>query len=154
MFVADAMLGRLATWLRLLGIDTVYDPKLAAAGLIRRAFAEGRILLTRNRRLLRRRRLPPHLYIGANEFRGQLREVLDAFQLDPYAQLSCRCSRCNEVLLTIDKRHVCDQVPPYVFATQSTFSRCPACGRTYWAATHVEHMKAELARMKPMGGAL
>ena len=48
-FIADAMLGRLARWLRTLGYDTAYDDRIADADLVRRSLTEGRHLLTRDR---------------------------------------------------------------------------------------------------------
>jgi hypothetical protein len=50
-FLADAMLGRLARWLRVLGFDTAYDPTVHDPALVRMANAEGRVLLTRDRHL-------------------------------------------------------------------------------------------------------
>ena len=52
-FAADAMLGRLARWLRVLGYDTSYDTTLADPVLVRLAGEEARILLTRDRHLLK-----------------------------------------------------------------------------------------------------
>ncbi len=143
-FLADAALGRLATWLRLLGTDAVYDSTRCETALIRRARAEQRILLTRNRRLLRRRSLPPHLYVQSDDFRAQLRQVVEAFDLNPRAHALSRCSRCNTLLTPIDKSSLRGEVPEYVFETQSAFARCAECGRIYWRATHVERITSEL----------
>ena len=145
-FIADVMLGRLTKWLRLLGTDTAYAPNLSSTGLVRRAVAERRILLTRNQRLLRRSGLPPHLDIHADHFRAQLREVFDAFHLDWSSRLFARCCRCNEPLTAVQKAAVRHDVPFYVFQTQSAFSRCAVCQRIYWPATHVEQIKQELAQ--------
>jgi uncharacterized protein with PIN domain len=151
-FIADAMLGRLAKWLRLLGLDTLYDPRLSDAALLRRAIADGRILLTRDTRLLRRRRLPPHLYVRSDDFRSQLRQVVDAFAIDPTAHRFERCACCNTVLRHADKVEVESQVPAYVSATQTTFARCPDCGRIYWPATHVERIERELRPLESKTG--
>jgi uncharacterized protein with PIN domain len=151
-FLADGMLGRLCTWLRLLGFDTAYAGRSSEVALLRRADAENRVLLTRNRRLLRRRRLPPHLHVDADDFRAQLVQVVEAFDLDPWANPFRRCSVCNEPLVALDRASAGRCVPPYVHRTQSEFSRCPACGRIYWPATHVERMRAELERMHPHTG--
>ena len=148
-FIADAMLGRLAKWLRLLGIDTVYDPRLRDTELIRLAATEGRILLTRDTRLLRRRGIPPSLFVIHDHFRDQLRQVAHAFGLDLRLARFNRCSRCNELLVGRSKEHVRDRVPPYVFETQDHFFQCPACGRIYWAATHLERIRSEIDRLQP-----
>ena len=147
MFLTDATLGRLATWLRLLGYDTDYVAGGDERALLRRAASEQRILLTRNTRLLRRRGLPPHLFIEADDFRSQLRAVVRAFNLDPTAGFLARCSRCNAVLEALTAEAARAVVPPYVAATQSSFARCPNCRRVYWPATHVARMRRELARL-------
>jgi uncharacterized protein with PIN domain len=147
MFLADAALGRLATWLRLLGYDTVYARGAAESELIRRARDENRVLLTRNTRLLRRRALPPHVFVTSDDFRAQLRQVITACGLDTSIGFLARCSRCNVTLAAIERAEACASVPAYVCATQETFARCPMCGRIYWGATHVERMRAELRRL-------
>src|SRR5574342_1045708 len=81
-FLADAMLGRLATWLRELGHDAEYF-RGEDEDLIRRAMREGRLLLTRDTRLLRRRQLPPHLLIQSDHVTEQLRQVVVTLGLDP-----------------------------------------------------------------------
>ena len=146
-FIAGAMLGRLATWLRLLGLDVVCDPHCSDVSLLRRAFAEGRILLTRDTRMLRRRHLPPYLYIQADDFRAQLRQVVEAYAIDPSAHCFERCARCNVTLTPLARAAVRGAVPPYVWATQTRFSQCPRCQRIYWPATHVDRMRAELSQL-------
>ena len=102
-FLADGMLGRLCTWLRLLGFDTAYGRRASETVLLRRAAAEDRMLLTRNRRLLRRKRLPPYLYVEADDFRAQLARVVETFDLDPRATPFQRCSVCNQPLVALDR---------------------------------------------------
>ena len=147
-FAADRMLGRLATWLRLLGFDTTWDPRLDGWSLALRAAAEGRVLLTRDTRLLRRRGLPAHLFIPADDFRSQLRHVVDALGIDPRSKLLTRCSRCNEPLESLPAAEARDRVPKYVAETQRAFARCPSCGRIYWHATHVERLMKEIERIE------
>jgi uncharacterized protein with PIN domain len=147
MFVADAALGRLATWLRLLGYDCIYAREASAGELIRRADADGRILLTRNTQLIRRRGLPPHVLVDSDDFRAQLRQVVRACGLGAAPEFLHRCSRCNALLEHVDRAAACAHVPQYVCETQTTFARCPACARIYWPATHVERMQRELERI-------
>ena len=147
MFIADAALGRLATWLRLLGCDVVYARGAGEAELIRRARTEGRFLLTRNTRLVRRRALPPHLLVQSDDFRAQLRQVVETCGLRAAPAFLARCVRCNTPIENIDRTAACAQVPVYVCETQRAFARCPSCGRIYWPATHVARMRGELARI-------
>jgi uncharacterized protein with PIN domain len=147
MFIADAALGRLATWLRLLGYDTVYLRRASIDELIRRAVDEGRILLTRNTRVIRRRRVPPYVFVESDDFRTQVRQVVEVCGLDAPPAFLVRCSRCNTPLEHLERATACASVPPYVCETQSSFARCPNCARVYWPATHVERMRRELEQM-------
>ena len=96
-FLADTMLGRLATWLRILGYDTEYF-RGVDTDLIVRAKREGRILLTRDTGILRRRGVPPHLLIRDDRVMAQLRQVIAACHLAPTPTAPRRCVRCNAVL--------------------------------------------------------
>lgn len=139
-FLADAMLGRLARWLRILGYDAEYS-----AGedddLVRQARGEGRVLLTRDTRLLRRQPLPLHLFIQSDHLMEQLRQVIAALRLDPATPPSRRCIRCNAVLEQRSKDEVLGRVPEFVWSRHSAFWGCPRCGRIYWAGTHRQRME-------------
>lgn len=147
MFIADATLGRLVTWLRLLGYDTVYVPAASVPALLQRARAERRTLLTRNRRVALRRDPPPYVLVESDHYRQQLRQVIDACDLAAASTFLVRCSRCNTPLERLAPATACRTVPPYVCETQTAFARCPTCSRIYWPATHVTRMRAELERM-------
>ena len=146
-FIADRMLGRLATWLRLVGIDTLYRPEWRGPALLRAARSEGRVLLTRDRRVCRFIEKPPLLFIESDHFRKQLRQVLEAYAIDPHAGLLTRCARCNERLHDVAIERLRARVPEYVQATQARFVQCPRCRRVYWAATHADRIREELERL-------
>ncbi len=152
-FLADGMLGRLARWLRILGYDAEYFPG-EDAELIRRARREGRILLTRDSRLLRRGLggarpvpgretdpLPPHLFIESDRVMEQLRQVVGALHLTPARPPARRCSCCNALLEPRDRAEVVGQVPDFVWSHQPAFWACPRCRRIYWAGTHRQRME-------------
>lgn len=145
-FVADRMLGRLARWLRVVGQDVTYGPHLSGYGLIRAARKEGRLILTRDRRI-RKKNPPDYLLIDSDRFRDQLRQVIEACGLDPFKEAFTRCVECNAPLQPMGKEAVRERVPPYVFSTQEKFSVCPACHRIYWPATHQHKMVEELKAM-------
>jgi uncharacterized protein with PIN domain len=140
------MLARLARWLRLLGADTIFDPAAGGAAMLARARAEGRVMLTRDKRL---RTAPDVLYLESNDFRGQLREVLRRCPFDRARAAFSRCSRCNCVLVEVGREAVQRRVPPYVYASNERFAECPGCGRIYWGATHLERIKREIERIAP-----
>ena len=144
-FAVDKMLGRLARWLRILGHDVAYGPHLSGRTLVERARRERRLLLTRDTRLLRDPHLPPHVFIASDHHREQLRQLAGVVPLG--GGFLGRCLDCNRALETVPREDVRATVPAYVFATQERFQRCPHCGHVYWAATHRDHMLAELGAL-------
>lgn len=142
-FLCDMMLGRLAKWLRLLGYDTKYFPLIDDSELIKIALEEQRILLTRDTLLLKRRPIKQGrigvLFIESDRYVGQLRQVVNEFDLEDGKAL---CNVCNTKLITAAKESVKKEIPPYVFKTQTEFKGCPVCGRIFWRATHWERITA------------
>ncbi|MBI5031779.1 MAG: Mut7-C RNAse domain-containing protein [Chloroflexi bacterium] len=141
-FLADNMLGRLATWLRLLGYDTAYLPHVDDPELASIARTENRVLLTRDVELTRRRKLRS-LLIESEKVEQQLQQVFRAFGLSAREAFS-RCAECNVPLESVSKQSIQEQVPPYVLQTHHRFRRCPQCGRIYWRGTHWAHMVAQI----------
>jgi uncharacterized protein with PIN domain len=140
--LADGMLGTLAKWLRLLGYDTAYDNVADDHALARRARAEGRMLLTRDRELANRRGLHT-LLIESEVLEEQVRQVQGALGPPPDPALS-RCAVCNTELEPVSPEDIAIRVPPYVVRTQTDFRRCPGCGRVYWPGTHVDGMRERM----------
>ncbi|MBI4488096.1 MAG: Mut7-C RNAse domain-containing protein [Deltaproteobacteria bacterium] len=142
-FVADKMLGRLTKWLRIIGQDVTYGPHLSDYGLIRAARREGRLILTRDRGIAKKSP-PNYLMIQSDQFREQLKQVVEACRLDPFKDAFTRCVECNTVLQPVAKEAVKEKVPPYVLSTQERFSLCMRCQRIYWPATHQQKMVEQL----------
>lgn len=151
--LADTMLGRLARWLRALGFDVAYDSRLDDAALVEKAVAEGRVLLTRDRRLvLRRRRTGDFLLIASESLEEQVRQVICELDLSVEPErLFGRCLRCNAPLQAASGDAVRGAVPEFVARTQRRFRRCPDCGRIFWAASHVARMRRRLEAMGLLG---
>jgi hypothetical protein len=149
-FLVDVNVARLADWLRALGYDAALSPGLDDSALILRALEEGRILLTRDTRLMQRRAVArgalQALLVESDRHWDQLRQVVAAFGLDTTRAFS-RCIRCNTVQEQVPKDAVRERVPPYVYRTQETFKRCPSCDRVYWQGSHWHNMRAELKRL-------
>jgi len=137
--LADAMLGTLTRWLRTLGYDTLYDPDLSDHELVRLARAEDRVLLTRDRELIRRRNVKI-LFITSEQWEEQVRQVLIQLPLPEPAPFS-RCLVCNESLVPIPRSEAWGLVPPYVFVTHEQFSLCPQCNQVFWRGTHWNNME-------------
>jgi uncharacterized protein with PIN domain len=146
------MLGALARWLRALDMDVVYDPALDDAALVARAVAEGRTILTRDRRLIQRRLARDHLLIRSDVVDEQVRQVLEDLDVTPDpGRFLGRCLRCNTPLEPIEAERARAHVPPWVARTNEEFRACPACGRIYWRGTHVRRMAKRLERMMRSG---
>lgn len=140
------MLGTLAKWLRILGYDTLYDPRLDDHQLVRLARAEDRILLTRDRPLAGRRGLRT-LLIAGEGLDEQLRQVLVELQLEPDRTFS-RCPVCNGLLEAISHDEARARVPAYVARTHTSFKHCSSCGRIYWQGSHWQQMEEHLSRLR------
>jgi uncharacterized protein with PIN domain len=150
-FVVDAMLGRLARWLRAMGFDTLYSgPSPGPAGdrrLLAIARAEDRILLTRDR-MLARLAAARGCLIRSDRLDDQLEEAVDRLGLtaEPGRWLS-RCLECNGPLAPRARDALGGRVPEHVLATQDAFVACVGCGRIYWAGSHADRMLDRLARV-------
>ena len=145
---ADAMLGALARWMRVLDVDVAYDPALSDPELVERAVAEGRTILTRDRKLTERRLARNHILIRSDDVDEQVRQVLEEMGIRPnLRRLLGRCLLCNLPLEEMEAEAARVRVPPYVARTQEEFRACPGCGRIYWRGTHVDRMARRLARM-------
>lgn len=149
-FLADAMLARLARWLRVLGFDTAYEPLLPDPELVRLAVREQRMLLTRDRRLLRDLRPALAFEVRADRPIEQLRTVVTSLELPAPSELFTRCLVCNSPLSApLGPTEWPAVVPPGARATASPVRRCPGCGRTYWEGSHVRRMRGVLQRALP-----
>ena len=138
-FLLDVHLGTLARRLRLLGVDTAYestdigDPALAA-----RSAAEKRVMLSRDRGLLRRRELWAGGYVYSTRPEEQLRDVLDRFR--PELRPWTRCTACNGLLKEATKEEVANQLRGGTQRTYDVFAQCRECGRAYWKGAHHEQL--------------
>jgi uncharacterized protein with PIN domain len=139
-FCLDVHLGALARRLRLLGLDTAYrndadDDELAAF-----AAADGRVLLTKDRGLLRRRAVRLGAYVRGDDPDAQLYDVLDRFA-PPLAPWT-RCPACNGLLAAVPKQEVDRLLRPGTRRTYDAFARCGSCGQIYWHGAHTGRLAA------------
>ena len=148
-FAADAMLGRLARWLRVLGHDTFYDIGVADPVLVRLAHEEQRLLLTRDRHLLRDLRPARALEVRQNDPLQQLRDVVLELQLPAPGELFTRCLLCNAALHVLDPAVALPLLPEGVRELPGPVRQCPVCSRLYWGGSHVRRMRAALERVLP-----
>jgi uncharacterized protein with PIN domain len=149
-FIADAHLGALGRFLRMLGFDTVHDPRLADADIRRLAHAAERIVLTRDRDLLKCRDIARGYYVRALKPEAQLREVAARYRLADEARPFTRCLHCNLPLAPVEKSEIVHRLPPQVAALQQTFTHCAGCDRVYWPGSHYVRMCSALGRITQM----
>ncbi|MBI4949224.1 MAG: Mut7-C RNAse domain-containing protein [Deltaproteobacteria bacterium] len=150
--IADAMLGKLARWLRTLGYDCAFEPGIADDDILKRAVDEGRVILTRDTLLIQRRAARGRtIFIESDSVSCQLKQLSRLFGINAEGFLT-RCLRCNVPLEQLDKEAARGKVPPYVFATQDRFSMCTRCSRIYWGGTHKVRMIEAIERMLKGGG--
>jgi len=140
-FIADAHLGALARRLRLLGFDTLYDNHFVDAEIERLALAQQRIVLTRDRQLLKRRSITHGCFVRALQPQQQLREVFDRLDLARAARPFTLCLSCNAMLRPVPKERVAAAVPAGVLERYSRFSACEGCSRVFWEGSHWRRMR-------------
>jgi uncharacterized protein with PIN domain len=140
-FVLDNHLGQLATYLRMLGFDTLYRNDYQDDELAQVTAQEGRILLTRDRRLLMRKVVVHGYCIRDLEPRLQVLEVLRRFDLYEKITPFQRCLRCNHPLQPVSKESVLDRLEPLTKCYYEEFHLCPACNQVYWKGSHYERMQ-------------
>jgi len=123
-----------------MGYDTALQPTNPLSSLYRRAYNERRIVVTRNRRV-GASCLFRVVQLTSGELVEQLRQLKQELSLSETKAFS-RCDVCNIVLQPVEKTQVKPRVPPYVYETQTRFTRCPSCQRIYWPATHYARARA------------
>lgn len=139
-FVLDNHLGRLAAYLRMLGSDVIYRNDFDDEELAEISANQGRILLTRDRRLLMRKVVQYGYCVRSLDSRQQLLEVVARYDLAGQITPFRRCLRCNGQLEPVRKEQVIDQLEPLTRQYYEEFHRCLNCGQVYWKGSHYERM--------------
>jgi len=144
-FVLDTHLGRLAAYLRMLGFDTLYrndydDPSLANISV-----AEGRILLTRDIKLLMRKQITHGYFVRNIQPQQQLLEILSRFDLFKAQQPFSRCMHCNGEINAVDKQAIVSQLMPDTKSFYDEFWQCAQCHKIYWKGSHYRRMQQFIA---------
>jgi uncharacterized protein with PIN domain len=146
-FIADAMLGRLARWMRFLGFDTLYFKDIKDSRLIRIAREQDRCILTKDTRLIKIKGINNYLLVKANDSFHQLIEVIDTLKLNQFNPLS-RCVTCNGLLERVmNKQDIKDSVPEFIFLNMNFFLKCTECGKIYWEGSHPKKFKEKIDKI-------
>lgn len=143
-FLADAHLGGLARLLRMAGFDTIYVNPLDDSEIVSIANRDNRIVLTRDRDLLKRRGISHGCYVHALIPGPQLSEIIARLDLGGSLRPFTLCLECNAPLRSVDKAQVIDVLPPSVRKRHQRFSTCDVCRRVFWEGSHWSHMREQL----------
>ena len=146
-FAVDRSLGSLAKWLRILGFDALYEPAVSS-GEFSRQIDEGRVLITRTRKLQKGYMDSDPVFIESNNLLEQLKQVVGCLNIEtadicPFS----RCIHCNLVTGEIGKEDVYGMVPDYIWETQDKFNSCRRCGRIYWPGSHTRRIADRIAEI-------
>lgn len=140
-FVIDTHLGRLALYLRLLGFDALYRNDYTDTQLAELSHQEQRVLLTRDRGLLKRRMVDFGCCVRENDPKQQLISLLIRYQLAPEITPWQRCLRCNALLQPVAKAEILHRLQPKTQRYFEDFRRCEGCNQVYWRGSHYDHMQ-------------
>lgn len=150
-FLVDQMLGTLAKWLRLAGIDTYYaTQKISDDELLEIAKKQNRIMITRDKELHMRAKKKDisTLFTKSISLSEQLHLVFQSYptitnEINPLT----RCSLCNTSIQPIEKEKIKGEVPNRVYKQNTKFWHCPTCNHIYWRGTHYEKILEKIKNL-------
>jgi len=140
-FILDAHLGKLARYLRMVGFDTLYKNDFEDAVIVQLSLDEKRIILTRDKALLRSPKIKHGYYVRSIHPKPQLMEVIRKFDLTSQLRPFSRCITCNHLIEKVSKTGIINRVPNDTFQQFHDFFVCKNCDKIYWEGSHYEHMQ-------------
>ena len=145
-FILDVHLGKLVKYLRLAGFDCLYETNYTDPQIIEISVAERRIILTRDKGILKNKKVTHGCYIHSNKPKEQFLEIINRLQLENQIRPFTRCTICNGEIVQVDKSKVADQLQPLTLKYFTEFYQCLGCGRVYWEGSHFERMNGFISR--------
>jgi uncharacterized protein with PIN domain len=143
-FIADDHLGKLARYLRIIGLDCLYYRVVSDDALMDISEKENRVVLSRDWNLYRFIPSQRYFFLKTEDTLLQLKDVCDHFRIDPFCKMFERCPVCNELLVPVEKKDVRSRVPPKSYNWKDEFKECGSCKRIYWPGTHYEAMVSRI----------
>lgn len=147
-FIVDNNVGKLSVWLRALGYDALFINPIDDSDLVARAVQENRIILTKDRGIMKRRAVTNAqvraLLVEGTDIRDQLIQVIRTYSLNARRRFT-RCLECNEPIVQREKHEVIHLLPPHVASVQTDFWQCPSCLRLFWRGSHWQRMSSRIA---------
>ncbi len=147
-FVIDVHLGKCARYLRMLGFDCIYEPDWDDETIIDFALENRRIILTRDRGILKQTRVTHGYWVRSKNPVDQVREVLAALDLNAQIRPLTRCLDCNGVIHQVGKVQIGGEVDPAILSRFDAFWRCRDCGKIYWRGSHHARMLQRIQMLK------
>jgi uncharacterized protein with PIN domain len=148
-FILDVHLGKLASYLRMLGFDSAYSQDRNDDEIIRLAREQGRIILTRDLGILKQKSVSHGHWIRHHQPLDQMKEVLDALDLYRKLRPFTRCMECNEVISAVSKDEIRDLAAPEIFDRFDEFWQCGGCRKIYWQGSHYKRMLERIKGINP-----
>jgi uncharacterized protein len=139
-FLVDINVAKLARNLRMAGIDAASVPETGILEIARLANRQGRIVLTRNRELLKVRAITFGQLLRSENPLRQMAEVVQRYGLQGSFRPFHRCLQCNSELRTVAKERIIDRLEPLTKKYYNDFKQCGSCGKIYWRGSHHERM--------------
>lgn len=148
--ICDDNLGKLASYLRMLGFDTIFEETIDDNALLKIASAQKRFLITRDNKLLSKTHPFGIFLVEDNDPLIQLKSVISELKLIiDSSKLFSRCSKCNKLCEIVDKDEFSDKIFPYILKTQDIIKQCPQCKRSYWKGSHYKNILKKLKSAVP-----
>jgi uncharacterized protein len=147
-FILDVHLGRLSKYLRLCGFDSIFEKSLTDRQIIDISVTDKRIILTRDRGLLKSKKVTHGYWIRSSEPKEQLKEVIERLDLKGNINPFTRCLVCNGLLREVQKEKIIDALPERTKDFYTEFRKCDDCGRIYWEGSHYERMRKFISDMQ------
>jgi len=139
-FVLDTHLGKLAKYLRMLGFDTLYKNNYTDTQLAFISSNEHRILLSRDRGLLKRRIVTHGHCVRETNAIKQLKEILNWLDIKQHIKPFTRCINCNGLLKDVEKSDIEHLLQEKTKQYYDHFKQCSDCNNIYWKGTHFQRM--------------
>ena len=137
----------MAKYLRICGFDTLFKSDYTDPVMVEIAEKEKRIILTRDRAILKNSRVTHGYWIRSQKHDEQIREVISRFDLKNHIRFFTRCTICNASLKEVNKEDILDQLKEKTRRYYSEFKRCPDCNRIFWCGSHYEKMTALITHL-------
>jgi len=150
-FILDVHLGKLARRLRMLGFDALYRNDYDDPEIIRTALHQHRIILTRDRGILKNSLVTHGYWVRSEKAEEQVQEILVRFDLFRLVTPFVRCISCNGSLEDVPKEEILNQIPPGTKAAFNEFRRCSNCEKIYWPGSHYQAMNKMIKELGNRG---